>query len=241
MKVILIPCLKDNYCYVAQINAGKSVLNILVDAPDFHAIDDYFTQNNLQIDFILSTHHHGDHVDGNSKLKNKYNCKIYGSGEDADRIPGIDFKLKPEEIFKIGNTVIETHYVPGHTHHHIVYYIPEGPALFSGDTLFSMGCGRLFEGTYAEMYKSLQKIKTLPNETKIYCGHEYSEKNAQFALSVDGDNTPLKKRYQEVLKLRSENRPTVPTTLALEKEINPFLRASSVDEFKKLRQLRDNF
>lgn len=217
------------------------MLNILVDAPDFQAIDNYLKEHNLNLDFILSTHHHGDHVDGNLHLKEKYKCKVYGSAEDADRIPGIDFKLKYEEVFKIGNTTIESYYVPGHTSSHIIYYIPEAHALFSGDTLFSMGCGRLFEGSYIEMYKSLQKIKTLPDDTKIYCGHEYSEKNAKFAISVEPNNIAIKNRYEEVLKLRAQNLPTVPTTLALEKEINPFLRASTVDEFAKLRQLRDTF
>lgn len=241
MLIKIIPCLKDNYSYVAQISLGKNILNILVDAPDFQAIDDYFQEHQMNLDFILSTHHHGDHVDGNLQLKNKYNCKIYGSAEDAHRIPGIDFKLKHEEVFKIGNAIVESYYVPGHTSSHVVYYIAEANALFSGDTLFSMGCGRLFEGSYIEMYKSLQKIKTLPEETKIYCGHEYSEKNANFSMSVEPNNIALRNRYEEVLKLRAKNRPTVPTTLALEKEINPFLRASTVDEFAKLRQLRDTF
>lgn len=181
MQIKLIPCLKDNYSYVAQISCGqnaqrKKILNVLVDAPDFQTIDGYLEEHQMNLDFILSTHHHGDHVDGNLQLKEKYNCKIYGSAEDAHRIPGIDFKLKHEEVFKIGNATVESYYVPGHTSSHIVYYIPEAHTLFSGDTLFSMGCGRLFEGSYIEMYKSLQKIKTLPDETKIYCGHEYSEK-----------------------------------------------------------------
>lgn len=244
MRVEIIPCLNDNYAYLLEVKEhsdNPSTKHILIDAPDFSPINNYLEENSLGLDFILSTHHHGDHVGANLELKEKYKCKIYGAEDDADRIPGIDYYLKPEEVFKIADTNIESMIAPGHTNNHTVYFFTESQFLFSGDTLFSMGCGRLFEGTYIEMYKTLQKIKTLPDSSLLYCGHEYSQKNAQFALSVDINNEALEHRYQEVLELLSKGQPTVPTTLALEKQINPFLRASSVDEFKKLRQLRDSF
>lgn len=240
MEVKIIPCLKDNYSYVTQIFCGESSpKNVLIDAPNFHEVDNYLQKNSLKLDYILSTHHHGDHVDGNLELKNKYGCKIYGANDE--RIPGADFNLSPGEKFKIEDTEIETLFVPGHTSNHVAYYFRKEMILFSGDTLFSMGCGRLFEGTYEEMFESLQKIKALPLDTKIYCGHEYSEKNATFVMSIDPENQDVKDRYKEVLNLRERNLPTVPTTLALELKINPFLRASTVDEFKKLRDFRNTF
>ena len=242
MKIQIIPCLKDNYAYLVSVPSGQNdTVHLLIDAPIFKAVDDFLEKKKLNLDFILNTHHHWDHTDGNLELKNKYKCKIYGSSDDQDQIPGIDFKLDKGENFQIANTIVQTISVPGHTSHHIVYYFKEARVLFSGDTLFSMGCGRLFEGTYIEMFDSLQKIKSLPDNTKIYCGHEYSEKNAQFALHVDPNNENLKARSQEVIRLRQNNQPTVPTTLAMEKEINPFLRAMSTDEFKRLRLLRDTY
>jgi hydroxyacylglutathione hydrolase len=233
MDVQIIPCLKDNYAYLVK--------NILIDAPDFKTIDNFLTQKKMNLNFILSTHHHGDHVDGNVDLKRKYNCHIYGYADDHHPIPGVDTKLKPNEFLNIDGINIQALSVPGHTSHHVIYYFKDQNLLFSGDTLFSMGCGRLFEGTYIEMFESLQKIKSLPPQTEFYCGHEYSQKNAQFALSVDPDNLTLKEHFQKVSSLRKQGLATVPTTLELEKKINPFLRASNVDEFAKLRQLRDSF
>jgi hydroxyacylglutathione hydrolase len=242
MKVTVIPCLKDNYAYLIEMPGNKmSSKNILIDAPDFVTIDQFLNKSLTKLDYIFNTHHHWDHTEGNLELKKKYGCVIVGASNDSQRIPGIDKKLSDDEIIQINNTKIKAISVPGHTSHHLIYHFQGEALLFSGDTLFSMGCGRLFEGSYLEMFESLQKIKSLADETKIYCGHEYSEKNARFALSVDPQNEAIKARYQEVLALRLKNLPTVPTTLQLEKQINPFLRASSVDEFAKLRQLRDSY
>lgn len=241
MKIKIIPCLKDNYAYFIGSERGELSSNILIDAPDFQTVDQFIQEQNLNLEHILITHHHWDHTDGILELKEKYKCKVYGAANDDSRIPGIDVRLKNEEVFKIGDIQIRTIQVPGHTHQHVVYYLEEYKVLFSGDTVFSMGCGRLFEGTYQEMFDSLQRIKQLPPQTQMFSGHEYSLKNSQFALSVDAHNEVLKARRQEVLKLQEVNSPTVPTTLELELKINPFLRASTVDEFKNLRQLRDTY
>lgn len=241
MKVKMIPCLKDNYAYLIESTRGELPANILVDAPDFQTVDRFLIQNNLKLDHLLITHHHWDHTDGILELKEKYNCTVYGYKDDENRIPGIDVTLRDKQHFTLGDISIHVMHVPGHTNQHILYHFENYKILFTGDTLFSMGCGRLFEGTYAEMFNSLQKIKGLSPDTLIFCGHEYSVKNAEFALSVNPENQDLQKRYRDVLKLREKNQPTVPTSLALELQINPFLRASTVDEFSKLRQLRDTF
>ncbi len=239
--VQIIPCLKDNYAYAFEIKSEGLSSHVVVDAPDFQTIDKFIQEKKLRLEHLLITHHHWDHVGGILELKQKYNCKVYGLKSDEARIPGIDITVDQDEIFKIRDVEIKALHTPGHTHQHVIYYLQKDKILFTGDTLFSMGCGRLFEGTYSEMFHSLQKIKSLPKETQIFCGHEYAEKNAQFALSVDGNNRSLKEHYERVLKCRKKNIPTVPTSLELELQINPFLRASSVEDFSRLRQLRDSY
>ena len=239
MKIHIIKCLEDNYCYAIEDSKSKKL--ILVDTPEFTPIDQFLEKNNLKVTDILNTHHHGDHVGANLDLKAKYSCTIWGSLEDSERIPGIDKKLKDKERFKIGEIQFLATQVPGHTSHHLTYFLPQEKILFSGDTLFSMGCGRLFEGSFEQMFHSLKDICGLPLDTQIYCGHEYSEKNARFALSVDAKNPDLIARSGEVLQLRRQNQPTVPTSLALELKINPFLRAKTLEEFRNLRKLREVF
>lgn len=253
LEISVIPCLKDNYSY--YVFEPKSNTSILIDTPEFKAIDNFLESKNISLDFILNTHHHWDHVSGNTELKNKYNCKIFGSVLDADRIPDIDFGIDPNTPLELGDLFIKTFFAPGHTSHHVVFYLENASALFSGDTLFSMGCGRVFEGTHEELFKSLNVLTSLPEETKIYCGHEYSIRNSKFALSIEPNNLDLQKRIEEITLLRAKNLPTVPTTLELEKKINPFLRChldsvkeylgdknlSNLDTFKALRDLRDTF
>ena len=203
----------------------------------------------------IFTHHHVDHVDGNLNLKKKYNAKILGSGLDKDRIPGIDILLKENQKQKIGNLEFQVIFVPGHTKGHIAFYFKKEKIVFTGDTLFSLGCGRIFEGDHKQMLESLNKIKKLPKNTNIYCGHEYTHKNAEFCMTYDQNNTELKKKFEIIKKLRSKKLPTIPTTLEDELNSNIFLRCDQKDlkiklnmknqedfeVFKKIRDLKDAF
>ena len=170
--------------------------------------------------------HHADHVGANIELKKKYNCKILGSNSDKDRIPGIDIFLKENQKQKIGNLEFEVIFIPGHTKGHIAFFFRKEKIAFTGDTLFSLGCGRVFEGTHEEMFNSLNKIKNLPHDTKIYCGHEYTKTNLNFCLMYDATNTLLKEKQVDILKKLNSNQPTIPSTLSQEIETNIFLRCN---------------
>jgi hydroxyacylglutathione hydrolase len=188
---------------------------------------------------ILNTHHHGDHIAGNKALKEVYGCTIYGPEAEKDKIDGLDHLLKEGDRIEIGNVkahVIET---PGHTLGHICFYVEELRALFAGDTLFSLGCGRLFEGTAAQMFDSIAKLKALPDETRLYCGHEYTMSNADFAFTLFPKNENLHLRAQMVKTLRAQNRPSLPVTMGLEKMTNPFCLAETVEEFADFRARKD--
>jgi hydroxyacylglutathione hydrolase len=217
------PCLDDNYGYLVRDRA--SGVTAAVDTPSAQAIEEALAQKGWKLDFILNTHHHDDHAGGNLALKARTGCRIVGPRADAARIPGIDIALGEGEQFALGTrnaTVLDT---PGHTRGHVVYVFPEDHAAFVGDTLFAMGCGRLFEGTPAQMWQSLGKLAALPDETRVYCAHEYTLKNARFALTVDPSNPDLVARLAEVERLRAQGLPTVPTTIGRERRTNPFLRA----------------
>ncbi|MDC0938171.1 hydroxyacylglutathione hydrolase, partial [Pelagibacteraceae bacterium] len=208
-----------------------------------------------KLDFILNTHHHYDHVGGNEDLKKKYNSKILGFESDKNRIPGIDIVLKNNQEFKIGSLNFTTIFIPGHTRGHIAFYIEKEKVIFTGDTLFSLGCGRIFEGTYEQMFKSLNKLKDFPSETKIYCGHEYTLKNLEFCLKFNPNNNFLKRKKDEIeLKLKNK-KPTIPSTIGDEIKTNIFFKfndpdvkkainlenCADIEIFKKLRDLKDNF
>ena len=252
MIIEIIPCLSDNYSYL--IYEKKSNTISIVDPAEFEACDKVINKYK-KLDFILNTHHHADHVGANLELKKKYNSKILGSNSDKDRIPGIDMLLKENQKQKIGNLEFEVIYVPGHTKGHIAFFFNKEKVAFTGDTLFSLGCGRIFEGTHEEMLNSLNKIKNLPPDTKIYCGHEYTKSNLNFCLAYDPNNTFLKEREIDVLKKLKSNRPTIPSTLDQEIKTNIFLRcndpeikstlglndSSEVEVFSKLRDLKDTF
>jgi len=252
MIIEIIPCLSDNYSYL--IYEKKSNTISIVDPAEFEACDKVINKYK-KLDFILNTHHHADHVGANLELKKKYNSKILGSNSDKDRIPGIDMLLKENQKQKIGNLEFEVIFVPGHTKGHIAFFFSKEKVAFTGDTLFSLGCGRIFEGTHKEMLKSLNKIKNLPLDTKIYCGHEYTKSNLNFCLAYDPNNTFLKEREIDVLKKLKSNRPTIPSTLDQEIRTNIFLRcndpeikstlglndSSEVEVFSKLRDLKDTF
>ena len=238
MIIEIIPCLSDNYSYV--INERETNTISIVDPAEFKACDKVISKYK-KLDFILNTHHHADHVGANLELKKKYNSKILGSKSDRDRIPGIDIFLEENQKQKIGNLEFEVIFVPGHTKAHIAFFFSKEKIAFTGDTLFSLGCGRVFEGTHEEMFNSLDKIKSLPRDTKIYCGHEYTSNNLNFCLKHDPKNLNLKKK-KEIIKNQVKNGiPTVPSTINDELECNIFLRANDLETFSKLRVLKDNF
>ena len=222
-----IPVLNDNYIYL--IHDPESQETAVVDPALAEPVLNVLKQKNWQLNYILNTHHHGDHIGGNLALKKKTQCKIVGSATDQQRIPGIDISLSEGDIFKLGNYEFQVISCSGHTIGHIAFYQPEAKALFCGDTLFAIGCGRLFEGSAEQMLQSLKKFSSLPLDTKVYCAHEYTAANAQFALSVEPENTNLLKAVERIKQLRENNLPTVPTTLEQEQTTNPFLRTDSPD------------
>ena len=246
-------CLSDNYGYL--VHDRETGATAAIDTPDAEAINRELDAAGWKLTHILNTHHHWDHVGGNLALKEKWGCTIIGPKGEADKIPGIDLPVGEGDNIMLGVSKASVHTTPGHTLGHIVYYFADDCAAFVGDTIFAMGCGRLFEGTAEQMWSSLSMIAALPPETKLYCAHEYTQANAAFALSVDPENTDLKKRSADVDALRARNTPTVPTTVALERATNPFLRAGEpalqaaikmagakpVDAFAETRRLKDNF
>ena len=253
LEIIQLPVLNDNYIYL--IHEPVSAETAVVDPAIAQPVLDTLSSKGWTLNYIYNTHHHWDHVGANLELKEKTGCQILASEADYSRIPGIDKGLKQGDEIKLGNQVAKVIDTPGHTLGHIVYHFPDSNALFCGDTLFSMGCGRLFEGTAEQMWHSLQKLKQLPKATQIYCTHEYTQANGKFALSIEPDNQHLQQRILQVKQLRENNKPTVPSTLQQELATNPFLRENSpeiqksigmtgqprVEVFRKIRELKDNF
>ena len=239
MKVEIISCLQDNYSYLI-IDENQKIA-CAVDPSESQPISNFIDQNNIKLKYILNTHHHYDHVGGNNELKKKYNCKIIGFRGDKNRIPEIDIMVDDNEIWKSDNFQSKIIHIPGHTSGHICYYFFKEKIIFTGDTLFSLGCGRIFEGTYNQMFNSLNKLKKLPQEIKIYCGHEYTLKNSEFCLKYDPDNLLLKKKIIEIKSRLNKNLPTLPSTIKDELECNIFLKAKDLENFSKLRDLKDNF
>ena len=239
MKVEIIPCLQDNYSYLI-IDEDK-LEACVVDPSEAKPIIDYLSGKNINLKYILNTHHHYDHIGGNTELKKKFGSIVLGFNGDAKRIPEIDILLKDNEIWNSGNFKAKIIHIPGHTLGHICFYFFDENLLFTGDTLFSLGCGRIFEGTYEQMYESLNKLKSLPKETKIYCGHEYTLNNSKFCLEHDSENSSLLKKIEFIKKQRNNNLPTIPSTLQDEIDCNIFLRANDLKTFSKLRDLKDNF
>ena len=230
---------EDNYIYI--LHEKTSGQTAVIDPGDFDTVQKFLEEKELKLDMILNTHHHFDHVGGNIKLKKEWGCKIYGYKQDSQRIPGIDCPLEENEFFSIGSLKFQVLFTPGHTLGHIVFWNQENKILFAGDTLFAMGCGRLFEGSAGQMFESLRLLKKLPSDTLVYCAHEYTLKNADFALSLNSENAQLMRRFERVLELRKNDKPTVPFVLEEEFLTNPFLKAESVSGFAEIRKLRDQF
>jgi hydroxyacylglutathione hydrolase len=223
LEIELLPILSDNYVYLLRDSArgATGVVDPGVAEPVLARLD----QAGWKLDWILSTHHHQDHTGGNLELKRRTGCRIAGPAGEREAIPGIDLELREGDVFELGDAraaVLET---PGHTRGHISYWFEDSSALFCADTLFSLGCGRVFEGTSPQMWASLEKLAALPAATRIYCGHEYTQSNARFALTVDPGNPALQRRAAEVDRLRAAGQPTIPSTIGAERETNPFLRA----------------
>ena len=239
MRIEIIKCLQDNYSYlIIDKNNFKACV---VDPGEASPIINFVEKKKLKLVYILNTHHHYDHVGGNLELKRKYNSKVIGFKEDKKRIPGIDIFVEDNQIWNEDNFEAKIYHVPGHTSGHIAFHFFKEKKLFIGDTLFSLGCGRIFEGTNEEMFNSLNKIKRIPDDTEIYCGHEYTLQNSKFCLAHDSTNLNLKNKILEIERKLKDGLPTIPTFLKDELKCNIFLKAKDVKSFSKLRDLKDNF
>lgn len=229
LEIVQFPCIpsNSNYGYLVRDHATGTVAAI--DSPDPDMIERELDARGWNLDVILNTHHHWDHVDGNPQLKARYGCTVVGPSYERRKIKGIDVELSDGDSWALGESVAQVLHTPGHTLGHIVYYFADDGLAFVGDTLFAMGCGRLFEGTPAQMWGSLARLRDWPDDTVIYCAHEYTQANARFALSVEPGNQALQARAAEVDALRAEDKPTVPTTIARERATNPFMRPDSAE------------
>ncbi len=263
LEIRQFPCLSDNYGVL--IHDSSTGVTASIDAPDEEAIRKQLRDAGWALTHIFTTHHHFDHVQGHHGLKLETNCTIYGPAKEARDIPGIDIAIEEGERLTFGSIEVQVLQTPGHTPGQVTYFIPKAVqtvgggrsgVAFCGDTLFSVGCGRVIEGRHAEMWRSLEKIMALPADTLLYCGHEYTQSNIKFALSVEPDNAALLERKREVDALRSKGEATLPVTLAKELETNPFLRvnsaairqslgigpdASNAKVFEELRRRKDRF
>ena len=239
MIVEIIRCLQDNYSYLVIDKTNNSAC--VIDPGESVPIINFIKKNNINLKYILNTHHHYDHIGGNLELKKKYGSKIIAFKDDKDQIPGIDILVQDNQTWKADNFEAKIYYTPGHTNGHIVFHFFNEKKIFTGDTLFSLGCGRIFEGTFAEMYNSLNRIKKLPKETKIYCGHEYTLQNSNFCIQHDPENLKLKNKIIKIKKKLENGIPTIPTILGEEIDTNIFLKTNNIETFSKLRDLKDNF
>ncbi len=222
-EIRIFPCLNDNYGYLIHDPATKATASI--DAPEAGPVIKALEKEGWKLTDILVTHHHGDHVGGVAELKQKYNCRVVAPHDRAKAIANADLRVKEGDTVKVGSLSARVLETPGHTLDHISYMFDSEKALFAADTLFSIGCGRVFEGNYPMMWDLLLKLRALPDDTRIYCGHEYTAANVKFALTIEPDNAALKARADEVTRQRAASQPTIPTLLADEKKANVFLRA----------------
>tara|TARA_Y100000590_G_scaffold463233_1_gene629491 strand:+ start:8876 stop:9646 length:771 start_codon:yes stop_codon:yes gene_type:complete len=246
-------CRKDNYGVLIHNTDTKETLSI--DAPDANIIDKNLTEKDLKLSHLFITHKHLDHIEGITFLKDKYNCLVIGPEGEKDQIPLIDQTVYDEQYINFSGSPVRVIHTPGHTLGHVMYFFEKEKILFAGDTLFLMGCGRVFEGTYDQMYESMEKIKTLPPDTTIYCGHEYSYTNAKFAANIDHKNSLVHDRLKRIEEKTLAGKQCLPTTLEKELKTNPFLRYNNkylkesigmdgMDGniiFAEIRKRKDNF
>ena len=253
IEIVIIPCLSDNYAYIIHDKAANK--NTLVDAPEFEPISACLEASNWNLDNILITHHHQDHIAGVEELYKKFRPLIFGAKADAHRLPRLDLALEQDEKFSVGSLIFKCIEVPGHTLGHIAFYCASEKILFSGDSLMTLGCGRLFEGTAEEMLTGLDIMRSLPEETAVYSGHEYAEQNANFAITIEPENKDLINRSEKIFHNVKSKSPNVPVSIKLEKQTNPFLRCdvpevmklpmfehkTKLEIFSALRSMKDNF
>lgn len=225
-------CLNDNFGYLIHDPETKATASI--DAPEAGPIINALEREGWTLTDILITHHHGDHVGGVAELKQRYGCRVIAPHDKTTRIANVDQRVANADVVKVGNLLARVLETPGHTLDHIAYVFDNDKAVFAADTLFSIGCGRVFEGTYPMMWDSLLKLRALPDDFKLYCGHEYTASNIKFALTIESDNPALKARAEEVARLRGKNKPTIPVLLGEEKKANVFLRADDPTVAAKL-------
>ncbi|MFU8789137.1 MAG: hydroxyacylglutathione hydrolase [Methylobacter sp.] len=253
LTILQLPVLNDNYIYL--LHDAESGDTAAIDPAVAQPVLEVLAKNNWRLSHILNTHHHGDHVGGNLELKQQTGCTVIAALADQPRIPGLDRGVKDGDVIMLGQHSAKVISTPGHTSGHIVYHFSNDNALFCGDTLFVMGCGRLFEGTAEQMWHSLQILKALPAVTRIYCAHEYTQANGRFALTVEPGNLQLQQRMALINQLRAKHLPTVPSTIGQELATNPFFREDSLalqeavqmtsknplEVFAKVRKLKDEF
>ena len=253
LEVVLVPAGSDNYIYL--LHDADSGATAVVDPGEAAPVIAALEARGWTPGHIINTHHHGDHIEGNEAVRAKYGCILVGPRSEMARIDHMDVTLAEGDVFEFAGHKAEIFETPGHTLGHIAFFFPDSDILLAGDTLFVLGCGRVFEGSMEQMWGSLKKLRALPASTRIYCGHEYTQSNARFALSIDGGNARLKARAAKIDRLRSEGKPTVPSTLGDELETNPFLRADDpalaavigmegadpVAVFTEIRQRKDSF
>lgn len=253
LEILQIPVLEENYVYLLHEpdSGATAAVDPAVAGPVLEALD----ARGWRLSHVLNTHHHGDHVGGNLELKAATGCAIVGAAGDRHRIPGIDVALKDGEEFRLGSASARMLEVPGHTSGHVAFWFEDDAALFCGDTLFALGCGRLLEGSAEQMWRSLERLRALPPKAKVFCAHEYTQANARFAVTIEPGNTALRERLGRVEALRREGLATVPSSLGEELATNPFLRPESpeirqglgivqapdVEVFAEIRRRKDGF
>ncbi|MGJ8563330.1 MAG: hydroxyacylglutathione hydrolase [Alphaproteobacteria bacterium] len=239
LEIEMFPCLWDNYGFL--IHSPDTGETAAIDTPEAAKITEACERKGWTLTHIWNTHHHPDHVGGNLELQKTFGVDITGPAHDAARIPGITTHVTGGDVFDFAGHEVRVINTPGHTDGHIVYYVPSAGAAFVGDTVFVLGCGRLFEGTPAQMYESLQQLAALPDDTKVYCAHEYTLSNAAFAVTIEPNNADLLAYVEKAKALRAQDLPTVPTTILAEKANNPFVRAKSAKQLGIIRAAKDQF
>jgi hydroxyacylglutathione hydrolase len=240
INLFVVPALKDNYCYLVEDLSSQTAL--VIDPSESQPVEEALEKQSLRLTQIVNTHHHPDHTGGNLELKRKHSCEVIGPAKESDKVPGLDRSVSQGDTLIFGTLKFEVIDVPGHTMGHMALFEREQLILFSGDVLFCYGCGRVFEGTHNMMKESLEKLSRLPDNTRVFCGHEYALQNLEFALRLEPENKLLKLHFERVKELRARRLPSVPTLIKDELETNPFLRIGQTDEaFSQLRTLKDQF